>query len=81
MTSVGRRGLYIHHIGGRDGGQPFPINSRFAADYVLNLYDGDNGCEPSMHGIDGIERRVFVKCFAETTGIVDFNINYDPYTR
>jgi FkbM family methyltransferase len=29
---------------------------------------------------DGIERRVSVKCFAEKTGIIQFNINYDPYT-
>jgi FkbM family methyltransferase len=72
--------IQVHHIGGRNGSQPFNMNAHFSDDYVLSLYDADSSCAPSMVGEDGIETRVIIQAFAESAGIVKFNINYDPYT-
>lgn len=80
MSAEHRAKLQIHHIGGRNGVQPFSLNLTFADDYVLSLYDGDSSCEPSMVGADGIERRAIIQTFAENPGPIKFNINYDPYT-
>jgi FkbM family methyltransferase len=80
MSAENRAKLQIHHIGGRNGVQPFSLNLGFADDYVLSLYDGDSSCEPSMVGNDGIERRAIIQTFAENPGPMNFHINYDPYT-
>jgi hypothetical protein len=80
MVSKFSSKIQVHHIGGRNGSQPFNLNPRFSQDYVLSLYDGDSSCEPSMVGDDGIERRAVVQVFAGKSGPTRFNINFDPYT-
>jgi hypothetical protein len=64
MSPISGSKIQVHHIGGRNGSQPFNLNPRFSRDYTLSLYDGDSSCEPSMVGDDGIERRVVVQVFA-----------------
>jgi hypothetical protein len=80
MSSISGSKIQVHHIGGRNGSQPFNLNPRFSQDYTLSLYDGDRSCEPSMVGDDGIERRVVVQVFAGKSGPTRSNINFDPYT-
>lgn len=75
--------ISIHHVGGRDGHGPFPIESQFQPDLILTFYEADADCveqikERNRH----LESEVHVLpyCLGAKRGEVTLSINYDPYT-
>src|SRR5438132_1172489 len=75
--------LSVHHVGGRDGSQAFPILPHFEKEVVSVMYDADPDCIVQIR--ERNERLpsktlVLPYCLGGTTGHAAFDVNYDPYS-
>ena len=72
--------INMHHIGGRGGAFPFPLNPRFADGVETYIYDADEDCLEQMKTNDGGADHVVGMAVAGTDGSARLHVNYDPYT-
>ena len=72
--------LNMHHVGGRGGGFPFPMNPYFQNSLETYIYDADADCLEHMEQASATIDHVIVAAVAERDVEVGFHINHDPYT-
>lgn len=72
--------INMHHVGGRGGGFPFPMNPYFQNSLETYIYDADADCLEHMEQESATIDHVIVAAVAEADGDVTFHINHDPYT-
>lgn len=72
--------INMHHVGGRGGGFPFPMNPSFQNSVETYIYDADADCLEQMERESASIDRVIVAAVAEADEEVTFHVNHDPYT-
>ena len=75
--------LSVHHVGGRNGSQPFPPAESFDKDIVNVLYDADPDCidhAREQNATRQAELYVLPYCIADASRKINFNLNRDPFT-
>jgi FkbM family methyltransferase len=76
--------INYHHIGGRNGTFPLPIESKILKrDFHLYLYDADENCHAQMTPVDSdcwASVTTLPYCIGADSSEHEFNINYHPTT-
>jgi len=72
--------IHMHHIGGRGGGFPFPMDRRFFDGTETYIYEADPACKRQMEIKSPDVDHVIVAAVTGENAAGSFHINYDPYT-
>lgn len=70
----------MHHIGGRGGGFPFPMDRHFFDGTETYIYEADPACKEQMELQSSDVDHVIVAAVTGNNGPGAFYVNYDPFT-
>ncbi len=70
--------IFYHHIGGRNGTYPLPINSKIRKYFSIVLYDADESCVQQMESRVLSDDRVIPALITDKSDNISFNLTFHP---